>query len=115
MSFRRQVAIPGVLDVNYANLRIALAQGAIAGSVQFDIDQTVHEVRRPTWFGLSEEVTVTFDVLVTAWSETDKGTVDDFFDYFIKKFIEYPNRPDFYGNFVHQYQMRIWNWCRRGK
>jgi hypothetical protein len=112
MSHHRQLVIAGIQEVNYARLRECLAKGAVTGSVQISINQITHYACRSTWFGLSEEVTKTFDVILSAWSETDKGTVDDFLDYFVTKFIMRPNASDYYNQHVYDYQMRVYNWCR---
>lgn len=110
--FKRQVIIAGVRDVDYADLRRSIAEGAMIGSVRFGIEERKYTYRQRVLLGLFEDVTNTFDVIVTAISETNKGTVDDFCDFFLFKFVERPTAPEFYGDHVQSYRMRVYNWCR---
>ena len=110
--FKRQVIIAGVRDSDYAALRKSIAEGAMIGSVNYGIQERKYTYRQRVLLGLFEDVTNTFDVVVTAASDDNKGTVDDFCDFFLFKFIERPTQPEYFQSHVQEYRMRVYNWCR---
>lgn len=108
----RKVVIAGIRESDYATLRRCIAHGAVVGSVRFHLVENWHEESQSAWLGLGTKTVKTVDVAVVVWSDDNNyGTVDDFCDFFLAKYIKDPLTASFYGSHLAEYRDRVRNWC----